>query len=489
MNRDSECAADQFTQVKEVVKQIGTRSERVLSEMRNVVNSFEHLFQINNNLSEENEQLKSKLANFVSVPLKYIEWSSKTEEENVELKRILSTQICDNRAPELCSFQATLSAKHQGIDGVNGNLQNVKKALFRSVSQGLSTSNQIMSSRFTQSSYGMGSMLEASTPILAEAMSHLQSKHDLDLNLNMENEIVNQESDNLSRRSVAKEQQIIEPAQHSQQTMQKTPSSSQDNIMGRTMPKKIATIGFEQATEEMQIDEFQKKLISSTCGIETNVASRSMNKDDANEFARRLEESAAELIVKNKQTNDLNQLQNIAPNSSPQLLRSNTLDRTIPTAKKDPNAYRIKRIDSDESNITDVEILDGAKIRMLQKGASTMASLIREKYAQLRNQRDEIESLRLRWDCSYKSCGNNESRVLRTENLNCNGCEKLKERLLLISKDNKLQVEIYSRMLYLQEGHITTLLAESQQLIHKHTNLMKCITLCHQELSKYIPAN
>lgn len=490
---DSDRVNEQITSVKEVVKQMGMRSKQALNEMRNFVVTFEHQYQANKTLSDENKKLKSQLESVNSQMSKYEDWSSKIEEENMELKCIIATHISIDRTPEMDSFRVALNAKNQEIDGLSKNLSDVKKALDSSISLRLSTSNRTPSRCMTQNSCRIDSPLAMSTPHGSNAMSRTQSKNDsidVESKLMQENVELKQKFDEITKdfsRKLESCKAELEAKQHQirelmSTTLQRDNVSSslsknhsheldlnlkeENNDLKRQLAEMSTNFTRQMTLRDQQIDELKhsllqktQKLDSATFVIERNVMSRSLSKDVAD---------------------GISPSQNVPKTSSNRLLLGE---------EKGLTKYQIKQCESDESNITDAEILDAAKIRLLQKGARTMATLYKEKYDQLRNQRDEIESLRLQLDQCLKNRGSNVNRMLRAENTRCNNCDQLKERLLTITKENKLQIEIYSQKLYLQEGQITTLMAESQQMILKHANLMKCITLCHQELSRYISAN
>lgn len=541
----------QIDSLKSAVKQMGLRSKQVLEEMKNFVATFEHQFQVNKKLSEENKLLKSELESANTKMLDLTEWSSKIEEENAELKRVVASKKNSDRT-ESDSFLVTLNLKNQEIRSLTRNLADVKKALHSQIS--------VRSNPLKNNS---NSPLTTTTPI---EMGRLQSKNEIEelsrqlQNCTAESSRLEQENAELKREngliskdlsskletlqaeSDAKDYQIGELNERlTMRTSTRISASELDSKpMGEAkMLAEINSLRLELETAKLELAEKNKlihklnhdlvqktqQLASSTFVLERNAISRSQSKDDTDELYRRLEEFKDDLATKNLKINDLTQkLQQNAANQQPrsgsdellrrlkdftaelaakdrklsvltQKLTSNSSPQdtsNIPTTRQErvekrPNLYQIKQCESDDSNLTDAEALDAAKIRTLQKGYKTMASLIREKYDQLRKQRDEINDLRHLLDGKIR--GSNANRMMKTVNLQCNTCDQLKEQLLENSTENKFQIEIYSHKLYLQEGQIASIMGDNQRLLEKHANLMKCIALCHQELSRCTSAN
>lgn len=323
----------------------------------------------------------------------------------------------------------------------------------------------------------------------------INQPHDVESELKQQKELLERQLEDCTRQLKrcqeqldAKLEQIPEFTQNTQQPSSseqvagfRTPSQNKE--INGNLTRQLEKCKGELAAKNLQIEELERnlnektrKLESSTFVMERSAQNRSMNKDDTNDLSKRLENCKAELAAKNKQIDELTQK---LPGSNAKK-PSNTADCTIRTGERD------KQRDGDETDITDAELFDSVAVRKLQRGARTMASLVKEKYDQLREQRDEINSLRQQLDRYIKKRGSNENRVLGTENEECTRCEQLKERLATLSRENEFQMRIYTRKLYLQEGQMDILMAENQQLLHKNTNLMKGIKLCQQELSRFI---
>lgn len=274
-----------------------------------------------------------------------------------------------------------------------------------------------------------------------------------------------------------------------------------DSVAGVEEPARMDLFKLKQENKELKekFKDLPRNLEACQGALSSKESHRSTLKIQPREpdMTKKLAALKSELNAKDQQITSLTQtLRKFEAQSATQSSAKLPTHKISSGVTKDPISdpgnnlnKHANECDSDESNLTDAELLDKKKIRTLQKGARTMAALIKEKYDQLRDQRDEIACLHLQLDNCHKLRDSKAGSVFRSENENCSNCEQLRQRLASISKENKLQMEIYSRKLYLQEGQITTLMFESQQLIYKHGKLMKCINLCHQELSRYIASN
>lgn len=430
---------------------------------------------------------------------------SRLKQENAELKQEIET-ISKDFSIKYDKLQAESDAKEYEMSELNQRLlsrtstrTNVNEPGFQPMEEAVELNNSLTHELETLKLQlaAKNSQIIELHDLLKDTEQRSSSKDVTDAELKRENDIISKnELETLKLELAEKNKQIQELNRDLMQKTQQLASSTfvlERNAMSRSQSKdgtdelsrRLENCTAELAMKNLEINDLTQKLQKYAANqTSPSVLSAQKPRSNIDELSRRLENCTAELAAKNQKLNVLTQ--KFTANSLPQDTSNIPTKLPILTGENRQNLYQIE---SDDSNLTDAEALDAAKVRTLQKGYRTMASLIKEKYDQLRNQRDEINDLRYLLDQHTKTRGSNANRMLKAVNPYCNNCDQLKEQLSKNSRENKFQIEIYSHKLYLQEGQIASLMADSQRLLQKHANLMKCIALCHQELSRCTSAN
>lgn len=166
---------------------------------------------------------------------------------------------------------------------------------------------------------------------------------------------------------------------------------------------------------------------------------------------------------------------------------------------------QIKRICSgvSQTSISELERNENKQVEMFKEGYAAINSILKEKYIQLRKQKDQIAYLCVELDECRKA---NECDILKRsidelkkENDQLNDelnrlteytepLEELKQQAELWKNELKILKEherVLARKVVVQDEHIQTLMNERQYLMKMNNNMLESICRCRQELSKY----
>lgn len=225
----------------------------------------------------------------------------------------------------------------------------------------------------------------------------------------------------------------------------------------------------------------------------------------SSEMTRRLHEMQSELSLKDKRihtleitiqkSSDVRPTITIEPPSPPHSTPS--VDRqSRGSSKESGNIFEM----SYEINLTDVEATDDVKMRTLEEGATTMASLLKQKQRMLRDQKGTIEKLlhELKRSKKYREKFDKirtELDELKEENIDLSAknkelrsasgdSNKLKEQLDTIASEKKRIEETFTRQISTIEKQLQTLANEKQELISSNIDFYKCVTVAYQQLGE-----
>lgn len=145
---------------------------------------------------------------------------------------------------------------------------------------------------------------------------------------------------------------------------------------------------------------------------------------------------------------------------------------------------------SDESSLSESELNDNNKLNLLMEGHRQLSALVKEKYAQLRQQRAEIKSLKKKLEvCEMNEHQSNEMKGMQARNMELNS--ELQQHVDQ-TEDHKRQMaladqreSILARKISIQTDHIRELLEERATLIRVNNEILETIEVCKRELAKY----
>lgn len=166
---------------------------------------------------------------------------------------------------------------------------------------------------------------------------------------------------------------------------------------------------------------------------------------------------------------------------------------------------QIKRICSgvSQTSISELERNENKQLEMFKEGYVAINSILKEKYVQLRKQKDHIAYLCVELDECRKA---NECDILKrsidklkkkNDQLNDElnrlteytaPLEELKQQAELWKNELEMLKEherVLARKVVVQDEHIQTLMNERQYLMKMNNNMLESICRCRQELSKY----
>lgn len=145
---------------------------------------------------------------------------------------------------------------------------------------------------------------------------------------------------------------------------------------------------------------------------------------------------------------------------------------------------------TDDSSLSESESNDNNKLNLLMEGHRQLSALVKEKYAQLRQQRAEIKSLKKKLEeYEKKELKSNEIMGIQARNLELNN--EVQQQVDQ-TEDHKRQLElanqreaILARKISIQTDHIRELLEERATLIRVNNEILETIAVCKHELAKY----
>lgn len=148
------------------------------------------------------------------------------------------------------------------------------------------------------------------------------------------------------------------------------------------------------------------------------------------------------------------------------------------------------------SDLSDTETDEQRKIKLFEEGSKEMASILKEKYQQLRDQRAKINELvKALENCNKeKESRDLRNKIMDLERKNAQLAKELEHTVPLKENYEKWEHEmkelvereqILRKKLTLQDEHIKTLLEERKRFNQISNAMLNSILVCQNELSKY----